>query len=102
MDPLQLTGIVAVSVGAGFIAGSHRYMKVIRTMQTDLFSRAMESTSRITHAAIQTMTDDFKLDELEVRNKLFKRCGEHGVQLVQIDGKTGAHVVLSNPEEPKK
>ena len=102
MDPLQLTGIVAISVGAGFVASSHRYSRLMRRMQSDFFQRALDSTTRFAHAALQTMTEDFKIDELQARSKLFLRCGEHGMQMVEINTKTGQHVNLSTPKGPKK
>lgn len=89
MDPLQLIGGVALSVGLGYIAAAQKYSRVIRRLQQNIFSASLESTTKCINAAIQTLVEDFKADKDDAIKKLFARCAEHGMALRQIDPETG-------------
>lgn len=97
MDPLQLVGIVAVSAGVGFLAASQKYVRQIRMMQSATFNAHAESVTRMTTAALQTITEDFKADMQDARTKLFARCAKLGMKLVSVDTQTGKQEVLANP-----
>lgn len=101
MDPLQLTGVVAVSVSAGFFAAAHKYKQQFKALQSGIFSSNMESITRLTKAALDTLLEDYKLDPKEAPEKFFARCAGLGMRLVRIDPKTGESNNVTNPEAPK-
>ena len=103
MDLLQLTGIVGASVGVGFIAAAQKYAKQIRGLQTAAFSTNVESITRMTGAAIDTLVEDFKATKDEAQAKFFARCAAAGMKLVRIDQQTGKHEpVVVPPTQDQK
>lgn len=102
MDPLQLVGIVAISVGAGFLAAQQTYSRRIKVIQQAVFTNNMESITRITRAAMETMVEDYKLNGEEATKKFFGRCEALGMRMVRIDTQTGQSEVLTNPGEKQK
>jgi hypothetical protein len=97
MDLLQLTGIVGASVGVGFIAAAQKYAKQIRGLQTASFSTNVESITRMTSAALDTLVEDFKVARADAEAKLFARCATLGMRLVRIDQQTGKHEAVAVP-----
>lgn len=97
MDLLQLTAIVGVSVGVGFIGAAQKYGKRIRGLQLAAFSTNVESITRMAAAAVDTMVQDYKVAEDEARTKFFARCAAAGMKLIRIDQQTGKHEVVATP-----
>lgn len=100
MDPLQLAGIVAISAGVGFLAAQHKYGRQIKNVQMAVFNRNVESITRMTKAAIETLTQDYQHPEAEATDKFFARCRQVGMALTRIDTETGK-VESVNSEAPK-
>lgn len=90
MDEFQLLGVVAVSVGVGFIAATVKHGREMRKIRQAVTIASMESMTRLVKAALQTLIEDFKLDEADATKKLFARAEEAGMKLMRIDPKTGS------------
>jgi hypothetical protein len=89
MDEFQLLAAIAVSAAVGFIAASVKHGRSFRSLQMRAATTHVESITRMANAAIQTLTEDYKVPEEEAKNKLFGRALALGMALVQIDPKTG-------------
>lgn len=89
MDEFQLLGVVAVSVGVGFIAATVKHGRQMRNFQRYAASNHIESLTRLLQAALKTLVEDYKLDENEATKKLFVRAEEAGMKLRAINPDTG-------------
>jgi hypothetical protein len=95
MDPFALLGIIAVTAALAYAAAAQKYGRKIRRMQQGVFSASIESTTKCVRAALQTLVEDFKVDEAEATKKLFARCAENGMVLKRIDPQTGESSLIS-------
>lgn len=98
MDPLQLIGGVALSVGLGYLAAAQKYGRQIRRIQQAVFSASLESTTKCVNAALATLVEDFKVEKDEATKKLFARCAEYGMMLKKIDPKTGESTPITEED----
>lgn len=102
MDPLQLVGIVGISVTVGFVAAQQSYARRLKNLQAAVFSNNAESITRITQAALGTLVEDFKIDEADASKKFFSRCESLGMRMVRIDTQIGKSEAITNPGEKPK
>lgn len=99
MDPFALAGIIGVSGLMGYIAAAQKHGKKLRVLQQRLFSMNVESVTRISHAAMATLHEDYGHPVEEARAKLLKRCAALGMRLVSA--KEDGSVTPVNIEEKK-